>query len=1319
MPSLRLRLCVLLLVVAALVLVSHLFRYPGGPGSVASSTPSRVLAEARPVAPADATATAAAAAARQEALARLAYSQSWDAALPPAMAAFRAWTDRYRSAPTLATRLALEPEGLALALDRRPEMRRMIVTDPQRALAVTVPAVVRQALPPAILAELESRHAGRGEFALQASEPAPGEPRTEPSLRRIVYLGGVTYNARSYGRRESQLTKEGASLHGIALDGEFALHENPVRLLEPGEIPPDSAAEPEAVCAACALAMEPVAPDAGVNRTALEFVEADGRLWRLHEAELGAFEQRALDVEAQPGPRVRPLSYDPGAPSRDATPSRAAATATPHTVGTKQVLVIRTDFSDFPGEPVSQSVAETLINGAVREFLEEVSYGETTLVATATAQVYRLPRSGASYATTNDRNPLHTDARNLAAAHHTLANFDRIIVVFPNIGTTRVAGSLITFGGLANISGTYVWINGTNNFGPALASHELGHTYGLRHGNLWRVTDGNPVSSGGTTLEYGDPFDMMGSTSVTGITRDNRHHFNMWSKNRLGWLPDEAVTNVTRSGTYRIHRFDTRAAPRTRPLALQIFRDGVRTYWVGLRQNFSTGTLRADGAYVVWGHNQRLQTQLLDLTTPGNAATDAALAIGSTFTDADYGITLKPVARGGDEPAQWLDVEVTLPAAPPNVVSAWGRDGVTFYDTVTGEDILPAPETKVPMGLIGVQAIASGDQHAIALKSDGTVVAWGDHVAGQISVPAGLANVVAVAAGGDVSGVVLRDGTVRLWGETSAGVPSPPADLTGVTRLAIGRNHALALKSDGTVVGWGANNQGQSTVPANLADVIAVAAGAEFSVALKRDGTVTTWGYAPVRLSLPAGLSNVTAISAFGALTGGQFAVALKSDGTIVAWGANNTGQSTVPPGTANIAAIAAGAFHTVLLRQDGTVTTFGSTTGGRAAVPPALPRAIAVSASSVGSFALIGSRFHVLTQPRAQAAVIGDNTTFRVEAEGSGPLMYQWRKDGVAILGATANTYTIAQVAAGDAGNYDVIITDGGNTLTSSVARLTVGTVPPPIEVSRIANLSIRTNTGTDAQTLIVGFVVGGAGTSGTKPLLVRGVGPTLESFGVTGALADPKVELYDGGSIKLLENDNWNTSDGTVFPSVGAFPLAVDSRDAALYNGSLASGSYSAKFTGAGTSSGIVLAEIYDATSGVVFTSQIPRLVNVSARTFSGTGNNVLIAGFAVAGRNPKNVLIRAIGPSLTQFGVDDVLADPKLELFDHKQASIQQNDNWGGASTLTSAFDSVGAFRLDAASRDAALLISLQPGTYTTQVSGVGDTTGVALVEIYEVP
>ncbi len=267
-----------------------------------------------------------------------------------------------------------------------------------------------------------------------------------------------------------------------------------------------------------------------------------------------------------------------------------------------------------------------------------------------------------------------------------------------------------------------------------------------------------------------------------------------------------------------------------------------------------------------------------------------------------------------------------------------------------------------------------------------------------------------------------------------------------------------------------------------------------------------------------------------------------------------------------------------------------------------------------------------------------------------------------------------------------------------------------------RLINMSIRTNAGTGDNTLIVGVGIGGAGTSGTKPVLLRAVGPTLSAFGVGGALPDSVMTVFQGATA-IAQNDDW--AGGFSFGSVGAFEFATPTRDAAIYNAASPSGSFSIQITGKNNATGVALAEVYDATPTASFTASTPRLVNVAARTQVGTGDNILIAGFVVGGSTPVRVIIRAVGPTLGVFGVGGVLLDPRLTITS-SGTTVAENDNWGGTAELKAAFASVAAFAFSADnSRDAALVVTLQPGNYTAQVSGVGNTTGVALVEVYEAP
>lgn len=318
------------------------------------------------------------------------------------------------------------------------------------------------------------------------------------------------------------------------------------------------------------------------------------------------------------------------------------------------------------------------------------------------------------------------------------------------------------------------------------------------------------------------------------------------------------------------------------------------------------------------------------------------------------------------------------------------------------------------------------------------------------------------------------------------------------------------------------------------------------------------------------------------------------------------------------------------------------------------------------------------------------------------------------------ANTVTIADTTNIFTAFDTVAIGFIGNTMSGdmTITRANLVANLTPSTAGRLVNMSIRTNAGTGDNTLIVGVGVGGASTLGTKAALFRGVGPTLAAFGVGGTLADPIITAFQG-SVQLAQNDDW--AGGFDFGTVGAFALSgATPRDAALYNVSVPIGSYSLQITGRNNGTGIALAEIYDATPTAMFTSTTPRLVNLSARTQVGTGDSILIAGFVIGGSTPLRVLVRAVGPTLGGFGVGGALADPKLELYNASAVKIAENDNWGGTAALKTAFTSVAAFNFSAdASADAALVAILQPGSYTAQITGAANATGVALVEVYELP
>jgi outer membrane protein assembly factor BamB len=354
-----------------------------------------------------------------------------------------------------------------------------------------------------------------------------------------------------------------------------------------------------------------------------------------------------------------------------------------------------------------------------------------------------------------------------------------------------------------------------------------------------------------------------------------------------------------------------------------------------------------------------------------------------------------------------------------------------------------------------------------------------------------------------------------------------------------------------------------------------------------------------------------------------------------------------------------------------------------------------------------------ITLQPRPLVVVPGARLSLWVVASGSPTLQYQWTRDGVEIAGATGAFFEVDAAAAGDAGSYRVTVTNAGGSIQSDAVevRVEAGTT------SRLVNLSTRARL-VGGQILIPGFVVSG---TGSRRLLVRAVGPTLTTLGVPGAHPDPQQILVPSVGATVA-NDNWGAAANAAeiaatATSVYAFALPAGSLDSALL-ADMVPGSYTVHVSGVTDVAGVVLVELYDA--GQVGPGDA-RLANISARGDTGEGEAVMIPGFTLEGAAARTLLIRAVGPSLSGFGVADFLPNPKLTLF-QGQTPILEVDNWtevADVEALVAASGVVYAFALEENSVDAAMLVVLMPGSYTAHATGIGVTSGNVLVEIYEVP
>jgi hypothetical protein len=361
-----------------------------------------------------------------------------------------------------------------------------------------------------------------------------------------------------------------------------------------------------------------------------------------------------------------------------------------------------------------------------------------------------------------------------------------------------------------------------------------------------------------------------------------------------------------------------------------------------------------------------------------------------------------------------------------------------------------------------------------------------------------------------------------------------------------------------------------------------------------------------------------------------------------------------------------------------------------------------AVNASSGAAYSIVA--------PDGRGVVVGQNAIGLDGGMGA--------TDATGKLAVTTATGTKLSVAA-DAGTGALTVTaDRGALATTTFAGLRDDVA----RTDRLVNISTRGRAGVGDEAMIAGFVVSG---STGRMVMIRAIGPTLTNFGIAGAISDPMLTLYRGGT-QLAVSDNWSAEPSansmvSAAVRVGAFALPSPGKDAALLV-TLDPGGYTAQVNAATGDPGVALVEVYDAGDGSG--SSVPRVINISTRGRAGVGEEALIAGIVVSGNAPKRVLVRGIGPTLATFGVSGTLQDPVLTILSG-QTTLLTNDDWSIQSTGVTASDiatasaSVGAFALTPSSKDAALLITLQPGSYTAQLSGKGTASGVALIEVYELP
>jgi Matrixin len=266
------------------------------------------------------------------------------------------------------------------------------------------------------------------------------------------------------------------------------------------------------------------------------------------------------------------------------------------------------------------------------------------------------------------------------------------------------------------------------------------------------------------------------------------------------------------------------------------------------------------------------------------------------------------------------------------------------------------------------------------------------------------------------------------------------------------------------------------------------------------------------------------------------------------------------------------------------------------------------------------------------------------------------------------------------------------------------------PGTLGTLTNISTRLNVLTGTSVAIPGFIVQG---TGMKQVIIRAIGPSLAALGVPGVLQAPSLQLHNA-TTQLSQNTGWMNNNSADIAAIQAANLAPNFDTECVIVANLPPGSYTAPVTGVAGTTGVALVEVYD----IDPTNTAAKLTNVSTRGQIQTGANVMIGGFIVNGTLPKRLGIRAIGPSLSTFGVQGTISDPTLSIFDATNTRIYFNDNWADSEPISVSTSSNPALQPSNA-KESTIIISLPPGAYTAIVQGAGGVIGNGRVDVFETP